>query len=190
MGSGGALWAPPVGSRAEPRPKSNIWTVTQWYWYLNGYDLKKFSLQFDQSSASYYYTDVWRVCCHCVVISQNAKIEPLSRILAYDHAYQKTMKFGAFCAEFSAKTTTVFTDSLHKKWTNNRFMHEKVGSNNIDWPYTRESGGVNWPTWPRVSAVYDCVVFDFLRGNWNWTVKRCLDNTLFSVYKFCLEIIT
>ena len=31
---------------------------------------------------------------------------------------------------------------------------KKWGSNNIDWPRTRKSGGVNWPPLPRASAVY------------------------------------
>ena len=103
-------------------------------------------------------TDVWRVCCHCVgwclrvpdCISQNAKIEPLSRVLAYNHAYRKTPKFGAFHAEkrpqFSLRASIKSEPTIDlctKKW----------GSNNTDWPHTRESGGQLTP-WPHAFAVY------------------------------------
>ena len=52
-----------------------------------------------------------------------------------------------------------YTQKLHKKWTNHRFMHEKVGVKQ-HWltPHSRK-WGVSWPLWPRASTVWfshDC----------------------------------
>jgi len=68
--SGGALWTPPEGSRAEPRPKSNIWNtvilIPKSLWFKRNLVYNLTSL-LRVPVIRPITTDVWRVYCHCVL---------------------------------------------------------------------------------------------------------------------------
>jgi len=88
----------------------------------------------------------------CGVLSECAR-PYLTETMWLTSMNQKKPKFGAFTHR---KTTTVFTESLHKSEPTIDLCKKKWGSNNTDWPHTRKVGGqVNWSPWPRASAVYD-----------------------------------
>ena len=54
---------------------------------------------------------------------------------------------------FHTENGVFYTEYLNIKWTNWRFMHEKVGGQKALFDPALEKVGVNWPPWPRASAV-------------------------------------
>jgi len=46
-----------------------------------------------------------------------------------------------YCYAENGAFGDIYTEYLTIKWTNDRFMYEKVGSNNIAWPPPEKVGG-------------------------------------------------